>query len=110
METESVAGAKHTVLVVADDCRILTLAEAILIGKGHRVILASDARNAVDLLTQAEGPIHSVAIRAGMSGHEEVHDWSLRRGARPWTFNCGVNDRSVVLEGLDSGADWESAA
>jgi CheY-like chemotaxis protein len=78
---------EHTVLLVANDFRVLTLAQALLTGKGHRVLLASDARNAVELLTQNHVPIHSVAIRAGIGGHEEVRAMSLRRGARPWTFH-----------------------
>jgi len=104
------AECEHTVLVVANDFRVLTLAQALLTGKGHRVLLASDARNAVELLTQNHVPIHSVAIRAGIPGHEEARAMSLSRGARPWTFHCAVNDQSVMLEGLDSGADRESAA
>jgi hypothetical protein len=74
------------------------------------VLLARDAQRAVRLLTNENIRIHSVAIRAGLSGQEEVEMWSLRCGAKPWTFRSSVNDRSVVLEGLDTGADWESPA
>lgn len=109
MRTEPGAGALRTVLLVVDDSRILTLAQAVLIGNGHRVVVANDARDAVQFLTENQVPIHSVAIRAGISGYEEVRDWCVRRGAKPWTFHCNVDDRSVRLEGLDSGAAWESA-
>jgi DNA-binding response OmpR family regulator len=110
VQAECHNGVEHTVLVVANDLRILGLAQAVLASKGHRVLLASDAKSAVQLLTQNQVPIHSVAIRAGMSGHEEVHRYSLRQGAKLWTLHCSVDDRSVRLEGLDSGADWESVA
>jgi len=110
MKADSGNRAEHTVLVVADDLRVLMLAQAILTGKGHQVLVASDAQNAVQVLKGNYVPVHSVAIRAGMSGYDELQDWSLRRGAKPWTFWCAVDDRSVRLKGLDSRADWESAA
>ena len=103
------SGPERTILVVADDFRVLTLAEAVLQGKGHRVLVAIGAQFAVRLLTRGRVPIHSVAIQADMSGREDVSTCSLRRGAKPWTFRCHTDDRRVVLEGLDSGADWESA-
>src|ERR1035438_4582966 len=43
MQIKSGKKAQHTVLVVADDRRVLLLAQAVLAGKGHRVLLASDA-------------------------------------------------------------------
>jgi hypothetical protein len=110
MRTESVSRTQRTVLVVADDFRVLALARAVLMGKGHRVLLASDVRSALRLLRQKCGFVHSVAIRAGMVGYEQLRKRSLRLGAAPWTFCCAVDDRSVRLEGPDSGADWESAA
>jgi CheY-like chemotaxis protein len=110
MKAESGKRAEHTVLLVADDPRVRLLAHAALTGKGHRVVVVSDAQGAVRILKLKHLPVHSVAIRAGMSGCEEVQDWSHRRGAKPWTFHCTVNDRRVLLEGLASGADWESAA
>jgi len=110
MEVESGIKSQHTVLVVADDRRVLFLVQAVLAGKGHRVLLASDAPSAIELLSQKDASIHSVGIRAGMSGHEEVQHWALRHGIKPWTVHCHVDDRSVRLEGLDSGAEWESAA
>jgi|SRR5579862_217743 len=103
-------GGEQTVLVVADDLRVLLLAQAVLAGKGHRVLLANDAQRAIELLSQKDIPVHSVAIRAAMRGHEEVHNYSLKQGAKPWTLHCTVNEHSVRLEGLDSGAEWESAA
>jgi CheY-like chemotaxis protein len=99
-----------TVLVVADDLRVLALAQAVLVRKGNRVLLTNDAQDAVQFLTQSLVPIHSVAIQAGMGGHAEVRKLSLRRGAKPWAFHCNVDERGVRLEGLESGADWESAA
>jgi hypothetical protein len=99
----------HTVLVVADNLRILGLAKAVLAAK-HRVLLAYDAQNAIRLLDQSRARIHSVGIRAGIGGEEEVRAWSLRRGAKPWTFHGEVTDQSVILEAPDSGADWDSAA
>jgi CheY-like chemotaxis protein len=110
MRTECDNGTGHTVLVVADDFRILLLAQAVLAGKGYRVLVASSASNAVELLARNEAPIHSIAIRAGIDGHEEVRSRALRRGAKPWTFRGVADDRSVRLEGIDSGPDWESAA
>jgi CheY-like chemotaxis protein len=110
MEAESGINAQHTVLVVADDQRVLLLAQAVLAGKGHRVLLASDAQRAIELLSQKDIPIHSVAIRAAMRGHEEVRNYSLRQGAKPWTVHCDVDARGIRLEGQDSGAEWESAA
>ena len=62
------------------------------------------------LLSQKDVPIHSVAIRAAMRGHEEVRNYSLRQGAKPWTVHCDVDARGIRLEGLDSGSGWESAA
>src|SRR5580658_2971744 len=41
---------------------------------------------------------------------EEVQAVSLRRGAASWIFRAEVNDRSVTLEGPDSGPNWESPA
>ena len=110
MVAESGINAQHTVLVVADDQRVLLLAQAVLAGKGHRVLLASDAQRAIELLSQKGIPIHSVAIRAAMRGHEEVRNYSLRQGAKPWTVHCDVDARGIRLEGQDSGAEWESAA
>jgi CRP-like cAMP-binding protein len=100
----------HTVLVVADDLRIRVLAQGILAAKGERVLLANNAQDALELLTHNESPIDSVAIRAGISGYDDLQALSLRRGAQPCTFHCAVNDQSIQIEGLDSGADWESPA
>jgi hypothetical protein len=100
---------EHTVLLVADDLRILGLARAVLAGK-DRVLVAYDAQNAIRLLDRGRARIHSVGIRAGVGGEEEVRAWSLRRGAKPWTFRGEVSDQSVILEPPDSGADWDSAA
>ena len=72
-----------TVLVVAGDLRILALAQGVLARKGNRVLLTNDAQDAVLFLTRSQVPIHSVAIQAGITGHAEVRDWSLRRGAKP---------------------------
>jgi CheY-like chemotaxis protein len=110
MEAESGINAQRTVLVVADDQRVLLLAQAVLAAKGHRVLLACDAQRAIELLSQKDVPIHSVAIRAAMRGHEEVRNYSLREGAKPWIVHCDVDARGIRLEGLDSGAEWESAA
>src|ERR1022692_1742045 len=44
MEAESGIKAQHTVLVVADDRRVLLLAQAVLARKGHRVLLASNSQ------------------------------------------------------------------
>ncbi|MGA3073418.1 MAG: hypothetical protein ABSG56_06980 [Bryobacteraceae bacterium] len=110
MEAESGIKAQHTVLVVADDQGVLLLAQAVLTGKGHRVLLASDAQRAIELLSQKDVPIHSVAIRAAMRGLEEVRNYSLRQGAKPWTVHCDVDDRGIRLKGLESGVEWESAA
>jgi DNA-binding response OmpR family regulator len=109
-KTEAGNCAEHTVLVVADDLRVLLLAQAMLTGKGHRVLVARDAENAVQVLKRNSFPVHSVAIRAGMNGYKKVQKWSFRCGAKPWTFRCTVDERSVRLQGLHSGADWESAA
>jgi DNA-binding response OmpR family regulator len=98
------------VLVVADDARILALAEATLASKGHVVLLAGDAQAAEHFLTQSQIPVRSVAIRAGISFYEKVRELSQRVGAKAWTFHCHVDDRGVSMEGLDSGADWESPA
>jgi len=110
MRTGSEHRRDSAVLVVADDVRILALAQAVLASKGHQVLLAGDARTAEHILTQSQVPVHSVAIRAGIRFYEEVRNWCLRRGAKPWTFHCHADDRGVGLEGLDSGADWESPA
>lgn len=101
---------KPAILVVADDLYIRVLAQAILNSKGNRVLLANDAQTAVRFLTESQVPIRSVAIRAGMRGHEEVRDRSLRLGAKPWTFHANVDALCVRVEGLESGAEWESAA
>src|ERR1022692_3853312 len=53
MEAESGIKAQHTVLVVADDRRVLLLAQAVLARKGHRVLLASDSQRAIELLSRA---------------------------------------------------------
>jgi hypothetical protein len=79
-------------------------------GKGHRVLVASDAENAVQVLERNYLRVHSVAIRTGMRGYKKVQDWSYRCGVKPWAFRCTVDDRRVLMEGLDSGADWESVA
>jgi DNA-binding response OmpR family regulator len=110
MQAQSENPHKSTVLVVAEDLRILALAQAVLARKGNRVLLTNDAQDAVRFLTRSRVPIDSVAIQAGMSRHEEVRNWSLRRGARPWVFHCDSDERGIRLKGLDSGADWESAA
>ncbi len=91
----------HTVLVVADDLRLLMLAQAILTGKGHLALVANDAQKVVQVLNGNHPPVHSVAIRAGMRGYAELQDWSFRRGAKPWTLCCAVDDRSVQLEGMN---------
>jgi CheY-like chemotaxis protein len=110
MKSECDNRADLTVLVVADDFRILVIAQAVLAGKGYRVLVASSASNAVELLARNQAPIHSVAIRAGIDGHEEVRSRALRRGAKPWTFRGVADGRSIRLEGMVSGPDWESAA
>jgi DNA-binding response OmpR family regulator len=101
---------KPAILVVADDLYIRVLAQAILSSKGHRVLLANDAQTAARLLTESQVPIRSVAVRVGMPGLELVRDRSLWLGARPWTFHANVDELCVRVEGLESGADWESAA
>jgi DNA-binding response OmpR family regulator len=100
---------QQTVLVVADDLHILILAQTVLTGKGYMVLVASDAPHAIQILKQNLVPVEYVAIRAGMRGFQEVQDWSRRSGARPCTFRGTVDERRVRLEGLESGADWESA-
>jgi DNA-binding response OmpR family regulator len=102
--------AGSAVLVVADDARVLALAEATLASKGHIVLVAGDAQAAEHLLAQSQIPVRSVAIRAGISFYEKVRDLCLRRGATAWTFHCRVDDRGISMDGLDSGADWESPA
>jgi PleD family two-component response regulator len=110
MKREFLGKAQHTVLVVADDFRILALAQTVLAGKGHRVLLAHDTQNAAQILGSNCVHVHSVAVRAGMRGCKELQECALRSGAKPWIFYCAVDDRSIRLKGLDSGADWESAA
>ena len=109
MKPEAGKRRQQTVLIVADDLHILILAQAVLIGKGYRVLMACGAQHAVRLLKLNRLPVTSVAILAGMRGYTEVQSWSLRRGAISWTFRGAVDEHRVLLEGLESGADWESA-
>ena len=110
MRAQPRKGRKHTVLVVADDVRILCLAEAALERTGHRVLVARDARSAEQLLARRRVRIDSVAIGASIGGHQDVQAASLRRGAVPWVLQCEVTDHSVQVKGLDTGDNWESAA
>src|SRR5579862_5199376 len=104
MNNLSMNRSEHTVLLVADDFRVLILAQAVLAGKGHRVLVAHEKQFAIFLLKQNHLPLDSVAIQADMDGCDELQGWALKRGARHWTFRCKVNDQSVLLEGLESGA------
>ncbi len=99
---------ERTVLVVSDDLLILTLAQAVLAGKGYRVLVASDSQCAVRLLRRNR--VHSVAIRAGMRDYQKVQDWSQRKRVSSWAFHGVVEEGRVLLKGLDSGANWESPA
>ena len=99
---------ERIVPVVSDDLLILTLAQAVLTGKGYRVLLAVDSQSAVRLLRRSR--VHSVAIRAGMPDYQKVHDWSQRKRVSSWTFHGIVEEGRVLLKGLDSGANWESPA
>lgn len=54
--------------MVSDDPDILVLAQAVLRGKGYRVVVASGARSAKRLLRAKHIRIHSLAIPADMNG------------------------------------------
>jgi hypothetical protein len=58
MRAECDNGTDHTVLVAADDFRILLLAQAVLAGTGYRVLVASTAPSAVGP-SRAEPSSHS---------------------------------------------------
>ena len=89
-----------TLLVVADDPNVLVLAQAILSGGRNRVLIANSAQSAVQLLKLTHIHIHSLAIRADMTGWEDVRYWSLRRGLAPWFFCASVQDGVIQLKGL----------
>ena len=110
MDTVPASRSARTVLLVASDFRILILGQAVLRCKGHQVLVASDVQIANLILAQDHVLLDSVAIQADMNGCDQVQDCALKRGARAWTFRARVNDQSVLLEGLESGADWDSCA
>ena len=97
----------QTLLVVADDPDILVLAQAVLKGKGYRVLVASGVHSAKRLLKARHIRIHSLAVHADMSGCEDIENWCLRRGAKPWFFCASVKDGIVQLKGLEP---WMAAS
>jgi len=87
-----------TLLVVADDPDVLLLAQAILSRKGHPVLIANSAQDAVQLLKL--GHIHSLAIRADMTGWQDVRKWCMRRGVAPWFFCASVQSGAIQIKGM----------
>jgi len=94
----------RTVLVVADDPDILILAKAILAGKGHRVLVADHYQDAMRLLGFKSLDVHSVVIRAGMNGCEQVHMRALGRGASPRFFGAFIEEGIIQMRGLERAA------
>jgi hypothetical protein len=100
-----------TILVAADDFGVLALAQAILVRKGNRVLLENDLQAAVRFLAERQVPMHSVAIRAGMRGDEELRKQVSETRGQNMDFHASVDAVCVRLVGLDHpGADWKSAA
>ena len=106
-QTDAAVGGTERVLLVEDDEAVRTLAATMLTKLGYRVLIASDAGAAIQLMNQSTGPIHLLltdVVIPGRSGTElarEVQDHSPRTRV---LYMSGYNTNAIVHRGeLDQG-------
>jgi signal transduction histidine kinase/CheY-like chemotaxis protein len=100
----------ETVLLVEDDSQVRSLARKILVRLGYRVLEAESADEALNILSDEEGPLDLLLtdiVMPGMNGIELARRVrSIRPGVRV-LFMSGYTDNAVTEQGiLGAGAPF----
>jgi DNA-binding response OmpR family regulator len=89
------AKAEDTVLVVAADPDMLLIATAVLGGQGYRVLVATDADSAVQVLAPHQFPIAAAVIHTGIGYCKKIELECFRHGVNVH-FMSGFVDEGII--------------
>ena len=105
-ESEAVPGGwfgTETVLLVEDEAGVRSLARAVLLKHGYRVLEAEDAQSALALAERHTEPIHLLltdVVMPGMSGRELADRLVKLRPETKVLFMSGYTDDNFVRRGI----------
>jgi len=94
---------EETILLVEDEPAVRDLAQRILRRKGYRVIVASNGREALDLVERQEGPIDLLVtdlIMPQMDGRELAQRLAALRPGLPVLFMSGYTGDTIAQRGV----------
>src|SRR5690606_6738766 len=94
---------EETILLVEDEPAVRDLAQRILRRKGYRVIVASNGREALDLVERQEGPIGLLVtdlIMPQMDGRELAQRLAALRPGLPVLFMSGYTGDTIAQRGV----------
>jgi PAS domain S-box-containing protein len=100
----------RTVLVVEDSEGVRNLVVRVLSRRGHEVLQARDAAEALALAARSAGPIHllvSDVVMPGMTGRQLADRFLEVRPGTAVLFMSGYTENAIVHQGvLDPGVDF----
>jgi hypothetical protein len=103
------AAGRETVLLVEDEDVVRALEIEVLAARGYHVLAAADAREALALAADREGPIALLVtdvVMPGRSGRELAHEFLRRRPGTPVLYVSGYANDAFVSRGLLEGGSW----
>ena len=102
-------GRRHeTVLAVEDEPSVRRLLGEVLEGAGYRVIVAGDAREALERLEAHEGALHLMVtdvVMPGLNGRELAEQVTQARPSVRVIYLSGHTDDDVLARGIARGKD-----
>ncbi len=98
MRSKQITEERPAILVVADDANMLWVASAVLNGNGYRVLVTTNAANAIQLLGSRQPVISGVVIRADIADSSMIELSCLTKGINVHFMSGVVEDTIVRLK------------
>lgn len=98
VRSKQITEERPAILVVADDANMLWVASAVLNGNGYRVLVTTNAANAIQLLGSRQPVISGVVIRADIADSSMIELSCLTKGINVHFMSGVVEDTIVRLK------------
>lgn len=109
-DARTASGGTETILVVEDEEAVRELIREVLDRRGHKVLAAAEAQEAIDLLARFSGTVDLVIsdiVMPGMSGPDLIRQLGRSHPGMKVLYISGYTDDAVVYRGhVDAGVAY----